>query len=128
NRSSVSSSNWRDSISHRSAPSSVPRVRFRSADSTTPIHSAWRDLIELCRVLNETPPEALEQELGKRMNLDSLLWFLALDVALINNDGYWTRSSDYALYQDTDGVFHILPHDMNEAFQGTMGGPMGMGG
>ena len=34
--------------------------------------------------------------------------FLALDNALINNDGYWTRASDYSLYEDTNGTFHIV--------------------
>jgi Ca2+-binding EF-hand superfamily protein len=83
--------------------------------------SSWRDLIALCRVLEETPIEDLEKELEKRVNLESLLWFLALDVALINNDGYWTRASDYSMYQDPDGLFHFLPYDMNEAFQGMVG-------
>ena len=45
-----------------------------------------------------------------------MLWFLALDNALINNDGYWTRASDYSLYRDPKGKFHVIPHDMNEAF------------
>ena len=40
--------------------------------------------------------------------------FLALDVALVNNDGYWTRASDYSIYQDEKGRFHVIPHDMNE--------------
>ena len=34
--------------------------------------------------------------------------------------GYF--ASDYNIYQDPDGVFHILPHDMNEAFRPTRGG------
>jgi len=61
------------------------------------------------------------------LDIDSALWFLALDVALINNDGYWVRSSDYTIFLDDKGKFHIVPHDMNEAFHGAMGGP-GMGG
>jgi hypothetical protein len=59
------------------------------------------------------------------MDVDGLLWFLALDVALINGDGYWTRSSDYSLYLDDKGKFHVLPADMNEAFRPGMGPGMG---
>src|SRR5690606_6214559 len=49
---------------------------------------------------------------------------------LINSDGYWTRASDYTLYRDRDGRFHLVPHDMNEAFRGAggPGGPRGGGG
>jgi hypothetical protein len=61
------------------------------------------------------------------LNVDETLWFLALDNALINSDGYWVRASDYAMFRDEKGVFHIIPHDMNEAFQPAMG-PGGGGG
>ena len=61
-----------------------------------------------------------------KVDVDGVLWFLALDNALINSDGYWTRASDYTLYLDEKGKFHVIPHDMNEAFR-PAGGP-GMGG
>jgi hypothetical protein len=76
---------------------------------------SWAALIELCRVLNETPPEALEAALAPLLDIDGALKFLALDVALVNSDGYWTRASDYNLYRDVNGRFHIIPHDINEA-------------
>jgi hypothetical protein len=92
---------------------------------------AWRPLIELCRTLNETPTEELEAALAPMLDIEGALWFLALDNALINGDGYWLRASDYSLYRDVDGKFHVIPHDMNEAFQGAMGpgrgGPGGRG-
>jgi spore coat protein CotH len=86
----------------------------------------WTALVNLCKVLNQTPPEKLQEALMPIVDLDNLLWFLALDVALINNDGYWVRASDYALYLDPKGKFHFIPHDMNEAFR-PAGGP-GFGG
>lgn len=86
---------------------------------------AWKSFVEFCRILNETPPDKLEAALQPILDIDQTLWFLALDVALINNDGYWVRASDYSLYLDPHGKFHIIPHDMNEAFHGAM---MGMGG
>jgi spore coat protein CotH len=87
----------------------------------------WEAFIELCKVLHETPIDNLESELRMRMDVDGLLWFLALDNALINCDGYWIRASDYSICRDSDGLFHILPHDMNEAFRRPMGPGMGGG-
>ncbi len=75
---------------------------------------SWQALIHLCKVLNQTPPDRLEAALAPILDLDGLLWFLALDVALVNNDGYWTRASDYSLYLDPKGKFHVIPSDMNE--------------
>jgi hypothetical protein len=47
-----------------------------------------------------------------------VLRFLAVDIVVANDDGYWTRASDYSMFQDHAGRFHVLPHDMNEAFGG----------
>jgi hypothetical protein len=55
---------------------------------------SWADLIKLCKVLNQNPPEQLEKALEPLLDIDGTLKFLAVDKALINNDGYWTRASD----------------------------------
>jgi hypothetical protein len=96
------------------------RFTIKSRDN----QQAWRDLIALCRTLDQTPPEKLEAALKPMLNVDGVLRFLALDVALVNMDGYWVRASDYSLYQDPSGRFHVIPADMNEAFRGG-GGPPG---
>ena len=83
---------------------------------------SWNDLIRLCKTLNETPPENLEAALSPLLDIDGALKFLALENALINNDGYWVRTSDYNLYQGTNGQFHLIPHDANETFS-LPGGP-----
>ncbi len=83
--------------------------------------------MNLCRTINETPVEELDTALEPLVDIDNLLWFLALDVSLINNDGYWVRASDYSIYLAENGKFQFVPHDMNEAFNGAMSGP-GMGG
>ena len=57
----------------------------------------------------------------------SALKFIALDNALINNDGYWTRASDYSIYEDSNGKFHIIPHDFNETVNETEGRGFGGG-
>ncbi len=90
----------------------------------------WDDFIKLCKVLNETPPDQLEKALEPLLDVDGVLKFLALENALVNNDGYWVRASDYSLYQDVKGRFHIFPHDANETFSsgGGPGGPGGFGG
>jgi hypothetical protein len=87
---------------------------------------SWADLIRLCKVLNETPAAQLETALAPLLDVDGALRFLALENALINNDGYWVRTSDYDLYQDERGRFHIIPYDANETFS-LPGGP-GFGG
>ncbi len=97
---------------------------------------AWADLIRLCKTLNQTPADQLEAALAPILDVDGALRFLALDNALINNDGYWIRTSDYSIYQDEAGKFHVLPQDANETltkpggpgFGGGPGGGRGPGG
>ena len=86
----------------------------------------WADLIAMFKVLNETPPDKLEAALAPKLNIDGALRFLAIEMALVNTDGYWTRASDYSIYQNEKGQFQIVPHDMNEAML-IPGGP-GPGG
>jgi hypothetical protein len=93
---------------------------IKSEDS----EKSWKALINLCKVLNQTPPEKLEEALKPILDIDGVLWFLALDVALMNDDGYWTRASDYSLYMDDKGKFHVVASDMNEGFR-PAGGPGG---
>jgi hypothetical protein len=88
---------------------------------------AWAALVKLTQVLNETPTPGLEAALKPILNIDGVLRFLAIDNTLVNTDGYWTRASDYNLYLDPKGVFHVIPHDANETF-GPGGGRGGPGG
>jgi Ca2+-binding EF-hand superfamily protein len=107
------------------------RYQIKSEDND----KDWKALINLCKVLNTTPPDKLEEALKPILDIDGLLWFLALDISCINCDGYWIRASDYSIYRDDKGKFHILPHDMNECFRpaqgpgfGGFGGPGGRRG
>jgi hypothetical protein len=79
--------------------------------------ASWAALIRLCKVLNDTPLDQLEQALEPLMDVDAVLKYLALDVALVNGDGYWRDGSDFNLYQDPRGRFHLVPHDVNEGFR-----------
>ena len=93
------------------------RFEIKSKDR----EDSWKALINLCKVLNETPLKDLPKAIESLLNVDQVLRFLAIDVAVVNSDGYWVRASDYSIYLDTSGMFHIIPHDMNEAFRS--GGP-----
>jgi spore coat protein CotH len=90
----------------------------------------WHALVQLCRTLDATPPAELEKALSPMLDIDGALRFLAIENALVNGDGYWTRASDFSLFLDERGVFHVIPHDMNECFSsgGGPGGPGGPGG
>ena len=87
--------------------STTTSAASRSNPPTTP--RSGERLIKLCKTLNQTPLDQLEEALKPMLDIDGTLWFLALDNALINNDGYWTRSSDYNICRDEHGKFHIIP-------------------
>jgi hypothetical protein len=89
--------------------------------------AAWAALVNLARVLNTTPPDQLEAALAPILDVDETLRFLAVDVALVNGDGYWTRASDFSLFRDPKGRFHITTHDANETFSGGRGALPGPG-
>lgn len=91
----------------------------------------WKALIELCRILKETPDEEIEELLPKHLDVQETIRFLALDNAFVDSDGYYSRGSDYYIYLDPDGIFHLIPYDNNETFgggRGARGGPGGPGG
>jgi hypothetical protein len=95
--------------------------------------AAWKALIDLCRALKETSAVAAPEVLPKKLDVFGALWFLALDNVFMDGDGYHGRGSDYSLYLDPKGVFHVLSRDDNETFglgggPGRPGGPGGPGG
>lgn len=88
---------------------------------------AWKAFIAMCKTLNQTPADKLEAVLKPILDVDRALWFLALENVMVNSDGYWTRASDYNIYRDKAGKFHVIPHDINETFS-SGGGGGGRGG
>lgn len=85
--------------------------------------NAWKDLINLCNTLNNTPTDKLESALSPIFNIDRALWFIALDNVFIDSDGYISRGSDYEIYEDPQGRFHLIPYDNNETFNYSGMGP-----
>jgi len=100
-------------------PASYERS-FQLNTEDTP--EAWQDLIGLCDILTNTPVGELERRLSRVFDIDGALWFLALENVFIDNDGYISRGSDYYLYQDPAGRFHLITHDNNETFRYAGGG------
>ena len=86
---------------------------------------AWRKLVNVTKVLNETPPDQLERALEPILDVDGVLRYLALDIALANQDGYWKDGSDFNVHLAANGRFSLVPHDVNEGFRsgGRTGGP-----
>ncbi|HSV93745.1 MAG TPA: CotH kinase family protein, partial [Desulfobacterales bacterium] len=91
---------------------------LKSADRV----EAWRDLARLTRVLAETPDDRLEADLAPLLDVDGALWFLAMENVFIDGDGYLSRGSDFSLFQDAAGRFHLVPYDSNETFRWAGGG------
>jgi spore coat protein CotH len=96
------------------------RRTYELKTSDTP--KVWKDLVNLFRVLSETPASGLEEALGPLFNIDGALWFLALENVFIDGDGYIGRGSDFLLYRDPGGRFHMITYDNNETFRPASGG------
>lgn len=100
------------------------RAIYEIKSKDTP--AVWAKLIGLAKTLAETPPAELEAALAPLLDVDGALRFLALDITFLNGDGFWMRSSDYSIAEDSTGRLHVIPHDMNETFSfggGPGGGP-----
>ncbi len=99
---------------------------------TRNVEDPWSGLIALCRMLSdETSDEVLVQGLPSLLNVDQVLWQLAVSNVFMDDDGYIHKGGDYAIYQDVKGRFHLIPHDNNESIRfarGGRGGPGGRGG
>ncbi|MBL8753369.1 MAG: CotH kinase family protein [Planctomycetes bacterium] len=90
--------------------------------------AAWQGLVDACGALESATADRLEAILPQHLDVDGMLWFLALDNALGDDDGYFSRASDYLLYRDPKGRFHAIPRDNNEILLGRgAGGPPGRG-
>ncbi len=55
-------------------------------------------LIEFAECWTKRRPKNYRRHWNRSVMLTDLLWFLALDIGLINSDGYWVRASDFSIY------------------------------
>lgn len=96
---------------------------------TSNVEDPWTDLIALCKMLDETTPDAkLIENLPSLLNIDQALWQLAVSNVFMDDDGYIHKGGDYTLYQDVNGRFHLVPHDNNESLRFGREGRGGPGG
>jgi CotH kinase protein len=74
----------------------------------------WEDLMELTRVLKETPAK-----ISSVLNVDRTLWLLAYNNVLVNLSSYsGSKSENYYLYKDKTGHFTPILWDLNLNFGG----------
>ncbi len=81
-------------------------------NENSPDHSA---LLRLLDVLNNEPDETFAEEIEKVLDVDQVLRFLAVSAAIVHLDNYIGMGHNYYLYEE-DGVFTIIPWDLNMAF------------
>jgi hypothetical protein len=75
----------------------------------------WAGLIAACDVLNNTPLDQLESALVPVLDVESSLWYLAVENAFVDEDGYLQKGWDYYLYWEPEtGRLHPIQHDGNE--------------
>lgn len=96
---------------------------------TNNVENPWEGLIALCKMLDETTSDAeLTENLPSLLNIDQVLWQLAVSNVFMDDDGYIHKGGDYTIYQDVKGRFHLVPHDNNESLRFGREGRGGPGG
>jgi hypothetical protein len=73
--------------------------------------SGWFDLIEFCDILNNRI-----EDIETVFNVDRALWLLAFHNLLVSLDSPVAAPRNFYLYKDINGIFQIIPWDLNMAF------------
>ena len=77
----------------------------------------WTDMIQFCKVLNETAIEELPAKLEPLLDIDSVLTALALDNLTVNLDSYVSMGQNFYIYRrPSDNRFVWIPWDPSLAF------------
>jgi hypothetical protein len=85
--------------------------------------TGYQLLADFIKALNQTPAEALEKTMESMLDLDGFLRALAINSWLSNMDSYPGAGGNLYFYRDTDGRFHYIPWDLNQAFGNYHGAP-----
>ena len=76
----------------------------------------WSNLVQLIYQL-DNPNECSINTLDNAIDLDHLIWWLAVNTVVVNLESYQGTGHNYYLYQhQQEGRFHFIPWDSNEAF------------
>ena len=79
--------------------------------------SGWGEFVDFIDVLNNK-----DSMLQDRLNIDGVLWHMAVSTVILNLDTYYGKHlHNYYLYRHRDGLWHVLPWDVNESFGGIVG-------
>ncbi len=96
---------------------------------TSNVENPWEGLIALCKMLDGTTSDAeLMEKLPSMLNIDQVSWQLAVSNVFMDDDGYIHKGGDYAIYQDVNDRFYLIPHDNNESLRFGRSGRGGPGG
>jgi uncharacterized protein (TIGR03437 family) len=86
----------------------------------------WADLIELCRIVGQTPAAELKAKLEPIMDIDSFLTAIALDNATVNLDSYVGMGQNFNVYRrPSDNKWVWIVWDPSLAFGAFSGGGVG---
>tara|TARA_B100001142_G_scaffold330325_1_gene398128 strand:- start:46 stop:1818 length:1773 start_codon:yes stop_codon:yes gene_type:complete len=108
------------------APSAMPPNLYYMGDDTTLYYDSydmkseqgWEELVNLIKVID------LDfQNIDSVLNVDRTLWAFAVNQVTQNLDCYNTYYiHNYYLYQTKDGLFQMIPWDLDNSFSGAIMG------
>ena len=108
------------------APSAMPPNLYYMGDDTTLYYDSydmksdqgWESLVNLIKVID------LDfQNIDSVLNVDRTLWAFAVNQVIANLDCYNTYYiHNYYLYQTQDGLFQMIPWDLDNSFVGAIMG------
>ncbi len=108
------------------APSAMPPNLYYMGDDTTAYYDSydmkseygWAELTNLIKVID------LDfQNIDSVLNVDRTLWAFAVNQVIQNLDCYNTYYiHNYYLYQTKDGLFQMIPWDLDNSFSGAIMG------
>ncbi|MEC7646135.1 MAG: CotH kinase family protein [Bacteroidota bacterium] len=106
------------------APSAMPPNLYYMGDDTTLYYNSydmksdhgWEDLVNLIKTI-----ETDFNNIDSVLNVDRTLWAFAANQVLLNLDCYNTYYvHNYYLYQTKDGLFQMIPWDLDNSFVGAI--------
>ena len=108
------------------APSAMPPNLYYMGNDTTLYYDSydmksdhgWEELVNLIRVIDSD-----FQNIDSVLNVDRTLWAFAVNQVIQNLDCYNTYYvHNYYLYQTKDGLFQMIPWDLDNSFSGAIMG------
>ncbi len=108
------------------APQAMPPNLYYMGNDTTLYYDSydiksdygWEDLVSLIRTINLS-----FQTIDSVLNVDRVLWAFAVNQVVANLDCYNTYYiHNYYLYKTEDGLFQMIPWDLDNSFVGAIMG------